>query len=130
MASFQKSFSAVCRWGIIFAALILLSGCAERKSVSFKINSVPKGAYVLYQVVGANIPCQGKWIYLGNTPVQGVQQLDEGVLGSADKITLKIMHSGYYDQTKEWDGPSFWKEVTERDVIFWTPEMVPSPQEQ
>lgn len=130
MSCFQKHFLAFFRWGILITALALLSGCAERKTVSFKINSVPKGAYVLYQVLGADIPCQGKWIYLGNTPVHGVQQFDEGVLGRADKISLKIMHRGYYDQTKEWDGPSFWKEVAERDVIFWTPEMVPSPQEQ
>jgi hypothetical protein len=126
----EKRFLGLLRGCIVCVLLVLLSGCAVRKTVSFKINSVPKGAYVLYQVLGEGLPCDGKWIYLGNTPVQGVQQFDEDRLGNADKITLKIMHRGYYDQTKEWDGPGFWREVTERDVIFWTPKMVPSPQGQ
>jgi len=118
-------------WGIgLFLTLAFLAGCSNKKTVSFKINSVPKGAHVLYQVVGEDIPCQGQWIYLGNTPVQGVRQFDEDQLEDAEKITLKIMHRGYHDQTKEWDGSGFWKEVEERDVIFWAPELIPSPKEQ
>lgn len=123
------SFRFVLRIALVLS-FVLVAGCANRKTVNFKINSVPKGAHVLYQVLGEDIPCQGKWIYLGSTPVQGVEQFDEEQLGDAKKITLKIMHRGYHDQTKEWDGPGFWKEVVERDIIFWTPELVPSPQEQ
>jgi hypothetical protein len=118
-------------WGVtLFITLSFLAGCSNKKTVSFKINSAPKGAHVLYQVVGKGIPCQGQWMYLGNTPVQGVRQFDAGRLEDAEKITLKIIHRGYYDQIKEWDGSGFWKEAEERDVIFWKPELVPSPKEQ
>jgi hypothetical protein len=109
---------------ILLSGLALLSGCADSKSVRFKLNSVPKGAHVLYQVEGGDIPCQGKWIYLGNTPLQAVQQFDEDQLEGADKITLRVMHNGYHEQTREWDGESFWQEIEEKDVIFWTPELI------
>jgi len=46
-------------------------------------------------VIGEGIPCQGKWVYLGNTPVQGARQFDEGKLEDAEKITLRIMYQGY-----------------------------------
>ena len=111
---------------ILLAALLFLSGCSDQKNIRIKINSVPKGAHVLYRVAGENIPCQGQWIYLGNTPVQAVRLFSESKIEDADKITFKIMHHGYIDQVKEWDGASFWNEVEERDVIFWTPELVPS----
>ena len=103
--------------------LFLVSGCAERKSVRFKVNSVPKGAHVLYQVKGDGVPCRDNWIYLGNTPLTGVQHLSESQLEEATKITLRVMHNGYHDQSREWDGESFWQEVEEKDVIFWTPAL-------
>jgi len=34
------------------------------------------------------------------------------------------------DRVKEWDGPGFWKEVDEREIIFWTPELIESRKEQ
>lgn len=125
----KRSVSGVFNLAILATLLFFLSGCSNTKTVNFKINSVPKGAHVLYQVIGEDVPCQGEWIYLGNTPVQGVRQFDEDQLEDAEKITLKILHSGYHEQVKEWDGASFWKEVEERDVIFWTPELIHSPKE-
>ena len=125
----RRSVSGVFYLAILATSLFFLSGCSNTKTVNFKINSVPKGAHVLYQVIGEDVPCQGEWIYLGNTPVQGVRQFDEDQLEDAEKITLKIIHSGYHEQVKEWDGISFWKEVEERDVIFWTPELIHSPKE-
>lgn len=120
-----------CAWfAALFIALTVLSGCSGEKTVNFKINSVPKGAHVLYQVVGGSNSCQGQWIYLGSTPVQGVRKFEERELENTDKIILKIMHSGYFDQTKEWDGPGFWEEIEEREVIFWTPELVPAPMDE
>jgi hypothetical protein len=129
MQAKKRSVSGVFYLVILATSLFFLSGCSDTKTVNFKINSVPKGAHVLYQVVGEDVPCQGEWIYLGNTPVQGVRQFDEDQLEDAEKITLKIMHRGYLEQVKEWDGTSFWKEVEERDVIFWTPELIHSPKE-
>jgi hypothetical protein len=110
--------------------LAFQSGCSDKKTVNFKINSLPKGAPVLYQVIGENFPCRGQWIYLGNTPIQGVRTFNKGQLEDAEKITLKIMHQGYIDQIKEWDGAGFWQEVEESDVIFWTPQLIPSPKEK
>ena len=129
MQAKKRSVSGVFYSAILAISLLFLSGCSDTKTINFKINSVPKGAHVLYQVVGENVPCQGEWIYLGNTPVQGVRQFDEGQIEELDKIMLKIIHHGYIEQIKEWDGPGFWKEVEERDVIFWTPELIHSPKD-
>ncbi len=120
-----------CAWlAVLLIVLVSLPGCSGQKTVKFKINSVPKGAHVLYQVVGGSNSCQGQWIYLGSTPVQGVRKFDEKQLEGTDKVILKIMNSGYYDQTKEWDGPGFWEEIEEREVVFWTPDLVPAPIEE
>ncbi len=127
MQATKNSISGVFYSAIIVISLLFLSGCSDKKTINFKINSVPKGAHVLYQVVGEGLPCQGEWIYLGNTPVQGVRQFDEDQIEKADKIKLKIIHRGYNEQIREWDGVGFWKEVEERDVIFWTPELTPAP---
>ena len=109
-------------------ASVLVTGCAGSKSVRFKVNSVPKGAHVLYQVKGDSFPCQDNWIYLGNTPLMGVQTFNERQLEDASKITLRVMHNGYHPQSREWDGEGFWQEIEEKDVIFWTPELSPNVQ--
>ncbi len=109
--------------------LLMLSGCADEKTVRFKINSVPKGAHVLYKIEGGESSCRGQWLYLGNTPLQGVRHLIEDEVEAADKITLKVLHHGYYDQVKEWDGVGFWEEIEEGDVLFWTPKLIPNPKE-
>ena len=107
--------------------LALLSACSSRIApVRFKVNSEPEGAYVLYQIQGAEIDCAGKWVYLGNTPLQGVYQFDRKQLQGGDKISLRVMQQGYMDQTKEWTGASFYEEAKGKGVIFWTPEMVPA----
>jgi len=115
--------------GCLLVIVLMISGCADKKTVRFKIDSVPKGSHVLYQVTGGDSPCQGQWLYLGSTPLQGVRQLFENEVEDADKITLKIFHNGYHDQIKEWDGAGFWQEVEERDVIFWAPELIPNPKD-
>ncbi len=107
-------------------ALLVIAGCSSAtKTVKLKIHSQPEGAYIVYKVTGADIPCSGQWIYLGNTPFRGVHQFNEDDLEDADKITLKVMRQGYSDQIIEWDGPGFWDEAEEKGVIFWTPELIP-----
>ena len=108
-------------------ALFMLSGCSSAtKTVRMKIHSEPEGAYIVYKISGTEeIPCAGKWIYLGNTPYRGVHRFNEEELEEADKITLKVMRPGYMDQIMEWDGPGFWEEVETKGVIFWTPELIP-----
>ncbi len=130
-AVMQERYQVACK-RIVFSLLVLfsLSACSGggNKTVHLKINSVPKGAHVLYQVEGGSLPCQGKWQYLGNTPFQGVQQFDEQQVAAAEKITIRLMHNGYHDQSREWDGASFWREIEEKDVIFWTPELSKSQE--
>jgi len=126
MQSKRRSFSFYGRnlfFAFLLSAAVMLSGCGDSKSVRFTIKSVPKGAHVLYQVKGGDNPCQDNWIYLGNTPLQGVQNFSENQLKDTGKITLRVMYNGYHDQSKEWDGESFWEEIEEKDVIFWTPEL-------
>ncbi|WP_028582951.1 hypothetical protein [Desulfogranum mediterraneum] len=120
--------ATVARGGLLFAATLalLLAACSPKSaSVRFKVNSEPEGAHVLYQASGKDLPCGGKWIYLGNTPLRGVHQFNERQLEQTEKITMKVMHNGYHEQKIEWDGPSFWEEVEGRGVIFWTPELIP-----
>ena len=118
------------RYVSLLAAILafsLLSACASRvMPVRFKVNSEPEGAYVLYQIQGAEVDCAGKWVYLGNTPLQGMYQFDRKQIQSGDKISLRVMQQGYMDQTKEWTGSSFYEESKGKGVIFWTPEMVPA----
>lgn len=129
MCGKKNSITRMCCLAIIVSAVALLSGCSSQKTVHFKINSVPKGSHVLYRVIGDGIPCDGEWVYLGNTPIQGVRQFDENQLEETEKITLKVIHNGYHEQMKEWDGPGLWQEVEEREVIFWTPELIASEKE-
>jgi len=111
-------------------ALLLLLGttaCSSKTvNVNFKVNSEPEGSYVLYRAEGKELSCGGEWIYLGVTPLKGVHQFSEDQFDKTDKITMKVVRSGYFEQKREWDGASFWNEAEGRGVIFWTPELIPS----
>lgn len=111
---------------IILVVAALMTGCSSVKTVQFKINSEPEGSHVVLQVTNTDALGSGDWIYLGHTPIRGVRQLDQDATENA-KITLKVMHAGYHDQIREWDGKSFWEETLERGFIFWTPELIPQP---
>ncbi len=112
---------------VLFLAAVVVSGCSSKvQTVQFKINSEPEGSHVVLNVSGPERPNSADWIYLGHTPIRGVRQLTEDE-AEETKITLKVMHAGYYDQVREWDGESFWNEAVERGVIFWTPELIPHP---
>ena len=115
---------------LVAASIFFLSGCGDKTaSVRFKVNSEPEGAYVVYQMSGTKTPCAGEWIFLGNTPLQGVHQFSKEQLENSDKITLKVMQPGYVEQKKDWDGSSFYEEAQEKGVIYWTPEMIPAAQQ-
>ena len=116
--------------GLVLASLLLafaVTGCSSKvQNVQFKINSEPEGSHVVLNVSGPELPNSADWIYLGHTPIRGVRQINEDDAAGA-KITLKVMHAGYYDQVREWDGEAFWNEAVERGVVFWTPELIPHP---
>lgn len=116
--------------GLVLLTLLLavvVTGCSSKvQTVQFKINSEPEGSHVVLNVSGPKRQNSADWIYLGHTPIRGVRQIDEKEASDV-KITLKVMHAGYYDQVREWDGEAFWNEAVERGVIFWTPELIPHP---
>lgn len=120
---------------VILPAAILMSavsftGCAsEVQTVKFKINSEPEGSHVVLNISGLDRKNSSDWIYLGHTPIRIARQIKEDEAEGV-KITLKVMHAGYYDQIREWDGEAFWNEAVERGVLFWTPELIPHPANQ
>lgn len=117
--------------GCVICLSVFFFGCASPiKTVRMKIHSEPEGAYIVYKLSGPKAPCAGDWIYLGNTPFRGVHQFDKEQFDDVSKITFKVMHRGYSDQVIEWDGPGFWEEAEEKGLIFWTPELIPEPQQQ
>ena len=127
----ERLFNRLQQEGLVLVALLLafsVTGCSSKiQTVQFKINSEPEGSHVVLNVSGPELPNSAEWIYLGHTPIRGVRQISEDKVAEANKVTLKVMHAGYYDQTREWDGESFWNEAVERGVIFWTPELIPHP---
>ncbi len=104
----------------LLAALLLgvLAGCASKYPVNFKIHSEPEGAHVIYRQ--GNEP----WIYLGVTPLSSFEMVDEKLLESKDKISLKTMRCGYMDQVREWNNDQLKDELEEKGNIFWTPRLV------
>lgn len=112
----------------VFFLTVTVTGCASKtQTVQFKINSQPEGSHVVFNMSGEEIKNSGDWLYLGHTPIRGVRQIDQRKISDASKITLKVMHAGYYDQIREWDGPTFWEEAVKKGVIFWTPKLVEQP---
>lgn len=129
----EKIANPLQRAGLMLASLLLavaVTGCSSKvQTVQFKINSEPEGSHVVLNVSGPERQNSADWIYLGHTPIRGVRQINEKE-AAAVKITLKVMHAGYYDQVREWDGEAFWNEAVERGVIFWTPSLIPHPNSQ
>lgn len=113
----------------ILAAVLLLAGCAATyRTVSFKINSAPEGAFVVYRLSGPEIGLAPEWIYLGNTPLNAVRQLHEDFFDPENKLSIKVMRSGYVDQERDWSGEAFWDELEEYGRILWAPQLFPSAE--
>lgn len=104
-------------------ALLAVGGCSSMRAVNFNINSEPNGSHVVLQKYDG-----GEWIYLGNTPVKAVTDIDTDRLHGSHGIAIKVMRAGYYDQVKELDAPTFWQEYKKEGSIFWSPRMVPVDQ--
>ncbi|MCK5517095.1 MAG: hypothetical protein KAI39_09500 [Desulfobulbaceae bacterium] len=116
---------------LLMTALFLAvatTGCSSKtQTVQFKINSQPEGSHVVFNMSGSKLDNSADWLYLGHTPIRGVRQIQENKIVDASKIALKVMHAGYYDQIREWDGPTFWEEAIEKGVVFWTPKLIQQP---
>jgi len=106
------------------AVVLLLSACGSTQPVRFTVHSDPPGGYVVMQIKGPHAE-DPDWVYLGNTPLVTVRQLDMGEIESARAVALRIMKEGYFDQGKEWAGKPFVKETGEKGGVFWNPKLVP-----
>ncbi|MCI5147471.1 MAG: hypothetical protein D3923_18550 [Candidatus Electrothrix sp. AR3] len=116
-------------FAILPVLLIALTGCGPTiRNMPFKVNSQPEGAHVVFNMSRPLSQAPEDWIYLGNTPLRSVRLLNEKEVEDAGKVTLKVMHAGYYDQVKEWDGQTFWAEAENTGFIFWAPKLIPQPQ--
>lgn len=110
------------------AILFALTGCASSvKTVPWKIQSDPLGAYVLYQVQRDKQDEQNSdWIYLGITPLDIRRSVLSTDLKRADAFVIRVMKDGYLDQKKAWTGEKIVKEAKSKGAIFWNPRLVPS----
>ena len=100
------------------ACLLVITGCSSKHSVNFKIHSEPEGAHVIYRQ--DNQP----WIYLGVTPLNVVEVLDEDNMEEENTVSFKALRCGYLEQVKEWNGEELLEEIDKKDIIFWTPRLI------
>ncbi len=112
---------------LLLSLCLLTSACAVNRAVSFKINTEPEGATVIYRL---NSTKPGKcntndWVYLGSTPLEVVRHISTDALTEKNTVSLKVLRPGYTDQVKEWDAETFWEVLSKEKRIFWAPQMVP-----
>ncbi len=115
-------------WFCGLFSLVALSACSSRQYVNLKIHSEPEGSHLVYKITKEETVKEGAWMYLGLTPFSGVSLIEENDLEDGDRISFKVMHNGYLDQIKEWNGAQFIDEFEENGVIFWTPRLIKSNQ--
>ena len=108
-------------------ALSVIAGCASSvKTVPFKVQSDPLGAYVLFQVQADQQDEQNyDWIYLGNTPLDIRRTVASRDLKRADAFVIRVMKEGYLDQRKAWTGEQIVREAKKKGAVFWNPRLIP-----
>jgi len=114
---------------IVLAGVSLaLVGCGSSvRTVPFKVQSDPLGAYVMYQVQDdAEDVRHFDWIFLGNTPVDTRRAISKKRLKRADSFMIKVVKEGYHDQQKAWTGEQLVDESKSKGAVFWNPRLVPS----
>jgi hypothetical protein len=112
----------------LFLFSFLTGGCSSRQYINLNIHTEPEGAHLVYKIDKEKAEKEAVWIYLGVTPYNGVSLIEEDELEPGDKISFKVMHNGYLDQIKQWNGERFVDEFEEGGVIFWTPRLIKSNQ--
>jgi hypothetical protein len=109
----------------VLALLAFTVGCgSSRIEVKFTVTSEPEGAFTVFSTTGE--ATTSDWLYIGNTPLVTVREVDEGQIESARAVTIKAIKQGYFDQTKVWSGKQFMEEIQSKGGIFWNPRLVPS----
>jgi len=115
--------------GFLAMALPLFAGCSTPvKTVPFKIQSDPLGAYVLYQVQAdqGDSDRSYDWVYLGNTPLNTRRAVMSKDLKNADAFMIRVMKEGYLDQQKAWTGNQLVKDAQSKGAVYWNPRLVPA----
>ncbi len=112
----------------VTAFALLMAGCGTAvKTVPFKVQSDPLGAYVMFQVQSdAEDERSYDWIFLGNTPVDTRRTISKKELKRADFFMVKVIKEGFLDQQKAWTGEQLVKESKSKGAVFWNPRLVPS----
>ena len=120
----MKSFKYI----LLSLIILIVSGCASSvKTVPWKVQSDPLGAYVLYQIQRdrddePNID----WVYLGITPLDIRRTVLSKDLRRADAFVIRVIKDGYLDQKKAWTGEQIVKEAKSKGAVYWNPRLVPS----
>lgn len=112
----QKNMSGVLVPVVLF--LFMLGGCSSTHLINYNIHSEPEGAHVIYSVDSI------QWIYLGVTPIDTVQLLDEKELKDDETFTLRAMRCGYLEQSKQWTVKSLLDENHDNGQVFWAPRLI------
>ncbi len=126
--NYRKSLKKITQLAFLLCLAVSVTACGSLQDVNFKVNSEPEGAHVILKMTSPEQERIPEWIYLGNTPFQGVRIVHDDVVTEGSKVTLKVMRAGYYDQTKEWSGESFIDEAEARGMIFWAPHLIKHPK--
>ena len=107
---------------VLYSILLLIAfsitSCSTANRINLKIHTEPEGSHIVYQLD------QSKWIYLGVTPLDTIEILDDSQLKGEHSFTLKAMRYGYLDQTKKWSGEELLLENGGQGMIFWTPRLI------
>lgn len=110
----------------VMLLLSLLTACAGGTvSVPITIQSDPLGGHVTYQLPPGADGGSTDWIYLGKTPIDLNQVVDERSLSEAQSFRVKVFKDGYNDQVRDWSEAEIEEEIDEKGHIFWNPKLVP-----
>lgn len=104
--------------GTAFFLLAQLTACSSTQYINLKIHTEPEGAHIIYRLD------DNRWTYLGVTPLDTMEIMDEEQLEGNHSLTLKAMRCGYLDQAKEWHGEDLLLENDAKGMIFWTPRLI------
>ncbi|MEM7193677.1 MAG: hypothetical protein AAF402_01920 [Pseudomonadota bacterium] len=128
MKQVKRSPATLARMLVVSIVFMIVTGCASSgvTTVPMKIQSDPLGAYVMFQVQGGDQSASYDWIFLGNTPVDVRKSIDESDWDHADAFVLRVMKEGYLEQQKSFTARDFYREVQEKDTVFWNPKLIPA----
>ena len=106
------------KWGLVIFLTSMLSSCSSKQPVNFNIHTEPEGAHIIYSIDSL------EWKYLGVTPLDAVQVMDEKGFKNDQTFTLRAMRCGYVNQSKQWTAERLLEENEEKGMIFWTPRLI------